>query len=73
MSEDWAVWAQAWRELDASVLREALAALRAGQPLRLTLCGERTAPRLQPAPRKLWQQIRAGPGPVQASVVLMNL
>lgn len=73
MSDDWAAWAQAWREIDASVVREAMAALRAGQPLRLTLCGERSAQSFEPATRKLWQQIRSRLSPVQASQVLSNL
>ena len=37
---DWAGWAQAWRDLDAT-LAEPLARVQAGQALSLTLCGER--------------------------------
>ncbi len=37
---DWAAWAQAWHDLDAQ-LAEALTRVYAGEPLSLTLCGER--------------------------------
>ena len=40
---DWQAWAAAWVALDATVLREALARAQAGQPVQLTLCGERHA------------------------------
>mgnify|MGYP007003534534 FL=1 len=36
-------WLQAWKKLDASVLQEALAHLDGGEPILLTLCGERHA------------------------------
>ncbi|HEU4458794.1 MAG TPA: hypothetical protein VFR90_06695 [Methylibium sp.] len=40
---DWLAWREAWRELDAGPLREALAADKRGEPVKLTLCGERHA------------------------------
>jgi hypothetical protein len=73
MNDDWAAWAQAWRELDVGPVREALGALRAGQPVRLTLCGERSAQSFEPATRGLWQQLRSRLSPVQAGRVLSNL
>ena len=48
LGEDWAAWADAWRALDAGPLREALTAHRRGEPVRLTLCGERHAQRFEP-------------------------
>ena len=73
MRDDWAAWAQTWRELDASVVSDALAAQRAGQRVRLTLCGERSAQSFEPATRNLWQHFKSRLSPVQASEVLLNL
>lgn len=41
LAEDWPAYAQAWQTLDATVMRELLARQRAGQRVRLSLCGER--------------------------------
>ena len=73
MRDDWAAWAQAWRELDKSAVSDALDALRAGRPVRLTLCGERSAQGFQPATRSLWQHVKSRLSPVQANAVLLNL
>jgi hypothetical protein len=43
LAEDAVAWLDAWRTLDDEVLAPALVAAREGQPLRLTLCGERGA------------------------------
>lgn len=43
LAEDWAAWAQAWQQLDASHGAALLAALKRGEPVQLTLCGERHA------------------------------
>lgn len=40
---DWPAWADAWRQLDAGAVAALLAQVRAGQPVQLTLCGERSA------------------------------
>jgi hypothetical protein len=40
---DWAAWQQAWELLDNSHMQPLLARAKAGQPLTLTLCGERNA------------------------------
>ncbi len=59
LAEDWAAWAQAWRALDAGAIAEALRASRAGTPVTLTLCGDRTALRAESAPQGLWQRVAA--------------
>ena len=41
--EDWAAWAQAWQALDATVCADVLKRVQAGEPVTLTLCGERSA------------------------------
>lgn len=43
LSDDMPVWVDAWQHLDATVLADLVQRLDAGQPLRLTLCGERHA------------------------------
>lgn len=57
LAEDWVGWAEAWRALDRGVLGELLAASRAGEPVALTLCGERSALRFESAPQSLWQKL----------------
>lgn len=49
LAEDWAAWAAAWRELDAS--------LATRPPARLTLCGERSALTLAPRVPSLLQRL----------------
>ena len=48
LSDDLAVWIDTWQQLDATVLAEARATLERGEPLLLTLCGERHAVTLAP-------------------------
>jgi hypothetical protein len=43
LAEDWAAWAADWRGLEEETLPQLEAALLRDEPLRLTLCGERTA------------------------------
>lgn len=40
---DWAAWQQAWAQLDATEMKALLEAARRGEPVTLTLCGERCA------------------------------
>ena len=49
---DWAAWQSAWAELDAIELRALRDAARRGEPVVLTLCGERHAQR--------WTSVRRG-------------
>lgn len=42
---DWAVWQVAWETLDTTVIQPLLDAARRGEPVALTLCGERAAQR----------------------------
>jgi hypothetical protein len=41
LADDWAAWAQAWVALDAGPLQVLVQAAAQGQPVQLTLCGER--------------------------------
>lgn len=58
LREDWAAWSEAWRALDRGPLREALAAVQRGGPLRLTLCGERHAQTWEARPRGIVATLR---------------
>lgn len=54
LADDWSAWRDAWAALDAGPLREARARVDAGDPFALTLCGERSALRLEPPARAPW-------------------
>ncbi len=51
---DWPAWQAAWAELDATEVRALREAARRGEPVALTLCGERDAQR--------WTSVRRGAG-----------
>lgn len=68
LAEDWAAWAEAWAALDAGPLASLLARSEAGDPVQLTLCGERHAQTFATAPRPWWRRgllapRRADPAP----------
>jgi hypothetical protein len=56
LAEDWAAWAEAWAALDAGPVSEALQRAEAGEPVRLTLCGERHAQTFASAARPWWRR-----------------
>lgn len=58
LREDWAAWTAAWKALDAGPLASLLQRAEQGQPVRLTLCGERGAVTLESYPRALWHRIQ---------------
>ena len=57
LAEDWVAWADAWRALDAEVLAPLASRTAQGEPMSITLCGERGWQRYDAAPRSLWQQL----------------
>lgn len=59
LADDWAAWCKAWDTLDSGPLAQLLAAAQAGQPARLTLCGERSSATWAAAPRSLRQRLRS--------------
>jgi hypothetical protein len=65
LAEDWARWAEAWAALDAGPLNALLARAEAGEPVQLSLAGERTTRRYASRPRPLWRRWLA-PGRVPA-------
>jgi hypothetical protein len=50
---DWPAWQQAWAQLDATGIKTLLDAARRGEPVSLTLCGERSAQTWVNAPQTL--------------------
>jgi len=56
LAEDWAAWAEAWRELDAGPLAELQRQTTRGEAVALTLCGERNAQRFEALPRSVWSR-----------------
>jgi hypothetical protein len=50
---DWTAWQQAWTQLDTETMPALLKRARGGEPVVLTLCGERNAQRWVNAPRTL--------------------
>jgi hypothetical protein len=66
LREDWEAWIEGWRAIDAGPLRDALGRLQRGEPLTLTLCGERNAQTFEArkkgylaALRSRWQRVPA--------------
>lgn len=64
LGSDWAAWSAAWRALDEGLIRDTLAAARDGQPVMLTLCGERRAQRFEPRTLGLWSRFKAPSAPI---------
>jgi len=56
LAGDWAAWAAAWQALDSSLVADLLSRRLAGEPVALTLCGERHAVRYEPRARAWWQR-----------------
>jgi hypothetical protein len=53
LRDDWQAYAEAWGSLDVLQAKDFLARQFAGEVVRLTLCGERTAQTFESAPRSL--------------------
>ena len=58
LGEDWAAWAEAWRALDAGPLATLASAAERGEPVALTLAGERFAQRFENAGGSWWARLR---------------
>jgi len=73
LTEDWATWADAWAALDAGPVADALRRAEAGEPVQLTLCGERHAQTFAPAPRPWWRRGLLAPRRTNALPILTAL
>lgn len=58
LREDWAAWAQAWRQLDATVCADLLKQLQTQGRATLTLCGERSAYTYALQPKSGFERIK---------------
>jgi hypothetical protein len=58
LAEDWAAWCKAWETLDEGPILALRDAAQAGQPVALTLCGERAWARYEPVRGGLWQRLK---------------
>lgn len=58
LNEDWAGWLKAWDTLDEGPVADAAARAEKGDPVRLTLCGERGSVTWQSVPRGFWRGLR---------------
>ncbi len=57
LRDDWQAYADAWGVLDAHEAKDLLTQQSAGEVVRLTLCGERTALTFESAPRSLLRRV----------------
>jgi hypothetical protein len=71
LRDDAPAWTQAWQALDAGPIADLLAASRRGEPVRITLCGDRAARDWVSAPRGLLQRIQSLFG-TQPTPTLLN-
>jgi hypothetical protein len=59
LAEDAAAWVKAWDSLDASAIAACAAALDQGQPVQLTLCGERASATFAAVHTSPWRRLRS--------------
>ncbi|CAN5184717.1 hypothetical protein BH10PSE16_BH10PSE16_41030 [soil metagenome] len=71
--EDWAGYAQAWATLDAGDIAGLLARQRAGETVRLTLCGEHSAQTFETHRAGLWSKISSLLSPLRTLDMLKQL
>lgn len=57
LQADWSAWQRAWQALDAGEIAALLAAARRGEPVTLTLCGERHARTWTTAPVSVFARL----------------
>jgi hypothetical protein len=74
LQENWRAWAAAWQQLDAQECVRLLKSLDDGQPVTLTLCGERHARTWSSSPAgALGRRLRGWFGGQQAAALLASL
>jgi hypothetical protein len=73
LANDWPAWCQAWQTLDHGPLAEALARVRRGEGVRLTLCGERGWVAFESAAPGVLRRLRAFWSAPAASLTLEAL
>ena len=71
--EDWTAYAEAWGELDANDIAQLLARQRAGETVRLTLCGEHSAQTFETHRASPWRRFSSLFSPLRTLDVLKQL
>ena len=66
-SDDSAAWLAAWQAIDADAIAPLVAADKRSEPVRLTLCGERSSVEFAPRPRAWWQRFADTLSPARAN------
>jgi hypothetical protein len=73
LQDDGARWAQAWHDIDNTVLAAALQSLERGEPIQLTLCGDHRAVTLQHPASSLWARLTRRLAKPQTLALLKSL
>lgn len=73
LQDDGARWAQAWHDIDGTVLAAALQSLERGESIQLTLCGEHRAVTLQQPATSLWARLTRRLAKPQTLALLKSL
>jgi hypothetical protein len=60
LKEDWAAWVKAWEQLDATVCADLRKRVQMGEPVTLTLCGERSALTYECRQKTAFERIKGG-------------
>ncbi|MEQ1534903.1 MAG: phosphoglycerate mutase [Burkholderiaceae bacterium] len=59
LKEDWPAWVLAWQVLDATACADLLKRVQAGEPVTLTLCGERSALTYELRPKSALERLKS--------------
>jgi hypothetical protein len=73
LAGDWARWVAAWQALDAGPIAALAGRADAGEPVRLSLCGERVARTWAVQPQGLWGRLRLRLGGAPTGAALTAL
>ena len=73
LRQDWAAWVEAWQALDEQHLGELQARAARGEPVSLTLGGERAAQRFDSVPQSAWRRLARRWRPLALEQVLQPL
>ena len=73
LANEWADWVAAWHALDAGPIAALLQRAEAGEPVTLTLCGERLAQTWTARPQRWWSRLLGRSRPASAVAVLESL
>jgi hypothetical protein len=59
LGEDWPAWVKAWEQLDATLCADLLKRAQGGEPVTLTLCGERSALTYELRPKSVLERFKS--------------